>query len=176
MITKKLLRPLFFATLSWFSVTALFGQDTPAYGTWGFDSIKPSATQTAPNTDPSDYQKIYSLLLNMADRWNAHDLDGYLSVYWQSPDLLLVVEGEQLKGWADLFATYHRGFTNLDEMGSFTPDRIQIQMVTADVAIALDWWTGYVKQRKILGTSTMVLRKIDNGWKIVVGHTSFVEP
>jgi beta-aspartyl-peptidase (threonine type) len=177
MVTKKLLlRSFLLGTFCCFSVTAIFAQDTPAYGSWGFDSIKPSTGQTAPDSDPSDYQQIYSLLVTMADRWNAHDLDGYLSVYWKSPDLLLVVEGEQLKGWADMVASYHRGYTNLDEMGSFTPDRIQIQMVTPGVAIALDWWTAYVRRRKILGTSTLVLRKFDEGWKIVVGHTSFVEP
>jgi uncharacterized protein (TIGR02246 family) len=176
MVTKKLLRPLFFGTLCWCSVTALFGQDTPAYGTWGFDSIKPSATQTTPESDPSDYQKVYSLLITMADRWNAHDLDGYLDVFWKSPDLLTVIEGEQIKGWGDLSASYHRGYTNPNEMAPFTPDRVQIQMVTPDVAIALDWWTAYRKQGKTLGTSTVVFRKFEEGWKIVVSHTSYVEP
>jgi beta-aspartyl-peptidase (threonine type) len=158
-------------------VTPLLAQNTPSYGTWGFDSIKPSASQTAPDSDPSDYQKIYSLLIKMPDRWNAHDLDGYLSVFWNSPDLLTVIEGEQIKGWGDLSATYHRGYTNLDEMGYFTPDRIQIQMVTPDVAVALDWWTNYGKRgKKTLGTSTVVLKKFEEGWKVVVSHTSFVEP
>jgi ketosteroid isomerase-like protein len=176
MVTKKLLRSFLLGTFCCFSVTPLLAQNTPTYGTWGFDSIKPSASQTAPESDPSDYQQIYSLLAVQADRWNAHDLDGYFDTYWKSPDLLLVVEGEQLKGWSDLVATYRRGYANLDEMGSITPDRVQIQMVTPDVAIALDWWTANVKRTKILGTSTMVLRKFDDGWKVVVAHTSFVEP
>lgn len=176
MVTKKLLRSLLFGTLFCCPVTALLAQSTPAYGTWGFDSIKPSATQTAPQSDPSDYQQIYSLLVNMAERWNAHDIDGYLSPYWRSPDLLVVLEGEQLKGWSDFSSSYHRGYPNLDEMGSVIPDRIQIQMVSADVAVALDWWTVVQKRGKVLGTSTMVLRKIDGNWVIVVMHSSFVEP
>jgi uncharacterized protein (TIGR02246 family) len=176
MVTKKLLRCLLLGTLCCFPVTALPAENIPSYGTWGFDSNKQSATQTAPESDPSDYQKIYSLLVTQADRWNAHDLEGYLDTYWKSPELLLVVEGEQLKGWANILATYRRGYSNLDAMGSITPDRIQIQMVTPDVSIALDWWTANVKGRKILGTSTNVLRKFDDGWKVVVGHTSFVEP
>jgi uncharacterized protein (TIGR02246 family) len=176
MITKEQLRSFLLGTFCCFFVTTLHAQNAPSYGTWGFDSNKQSTAQTAPESDPSDYQKVYSLLVAQADRWNAHDLDGYLDTYWKSPDLLLVVEGEQLKGWANVVATYHRGYTNLDEMGSITPERIQIQMVTPDVAIALDWWTAHVKRSKILGTSTMVFRKFDDGWKVVVGHTSFVEP
>jgi hypothetical protein len=99
-----------------------------------------------------------------------------LAAYWKSPDLLVVVEGEQLKGWADVNATYHRGYPNPDEMGTFFPDRVQIQMVSADVAVALDWWTVAQKRGKVLGTSTVVLRKISGTWVIVVIHSSFVEP
>ena len=128
MITKKLLRSFLLGTLCCFPVTALLAQNTPNYGTWGFDSIKPSTSQSATDSDPSDYQQIYGLLMKMPDRWNAHDLDGYLSVFWNSPDLLTVIEGEQIKGWGDLNATYHRGYASPDEMGYFTPDRIQIQM------------------------------------------------
>jgi SnoaL-like domain len=176
MVTKKLLRSFLLGTLCCFSVTPLLAQNAPSYGTWGFDSIKPSATETAPDSDPSDYQKIYSLLITMADRWNAHDIDGYLGAYWQSPDLLVIIEGEQLKGWADVTSTYHRGYPNKDEMGTLLPDRIQIQMVSADVAVALDWWTVVLRKGKVLGTSTMVLRKIAGNWVIVVMHSSLVEP
>jgi hypothetical protein len=172
MVTKKLLRSFLLGTFCCFPVTALLGQSTPNYGTWGFDSIKPSTSQV----DPSDYQQIYGLLIKMGDRWNAHDIDGYLAPYWKSPDLLVVIEGEQLKGWSDVNATYHRGYPNRDEMGSVAFDRVQIQMVAPDVAVGLDWWTIVQKRGKVLGTSTMVLRKIDGNWVIVVMHTSIVEP
>ncbi len=153
-----------------------FGAKAPGYGTWGFDSIKPSASQTAPNSNPSDYQQIYSLLLTMAQRWNAHDLDGFLNTYWNSPDLLIVVAGEQMKGWADFSGTYHRGYVNREDMGTLNPDRIQIQMITPDVAVALDWWTMQQPIRKVFGTTTATLRKFSDGWKVVLAHTSFVEP
>jgi ketosteroid isomerase-like protein len=176
MVIKKLIRSLVFGTLCCFPVATVLGQDAQSYGTWGFDSIKRSTAQRTPESDPSDYQKIYSLLVNMADRWNAHDIDGYLSAYWQSPDLLVVIAGEQLKGWADVLSTYRRGYTSRDEMGTLIPERIQIQMVSADVAVGLDWWTAVMRKGKVLGTSTMVLRKIDGNWVIVVMHSSFVEP
>jgi ketosteroid isomerase-like protein len=176
MVIKKLLRSLVLGTLCCSPMTAVLGQDAQSYGAWGFDSIKPSDSQATPESDPSDYQKIYSLLMSMPDRWNAHDLDGYLSVFWQSPNLLVVIGGDQIKGWGDLSASYHRGFVNRDEMGHFTPDRIQIQMISADVAVVLDWWTIYQRRGKTLGTTTAVVRKFQEGWKIVVAHTSFVEP
>jgi hypothetical protein len=178
MVTKKLLRSFLLGTFCCFSLTPLFAQNTPSYGTWGFDSIRPSATQAAPESDPTDYQQIYSILITMANRWNAHDLDGFLDAYWKSPELLIVVDGEQMRGWADFSTTYHRGYSNdkVADMGTLLPERIQIQMVTPDVAVALDWWTLQQPRRKVLGTTTATLRKFAEGWKIVVCHTSFVEP
>jgi hypothetical protein len=35
-------------------------------------------------------------------------------------------------------------------------------MVSADAAVALDWWTVTLKKGKVLGTSKMVLRKIND--------------
>jgi hypothetical protein len=46
-----------------------------------------------------DDQQVYQILLKMLDRWNAHDIEGYLEVYWKSPELLVVVDSEQFIGW-----------------------------------------------------------------------------
>jgi hypothetical protein len=29
-----------------------------------------------------DDQQVYEVLLKMLDRWNAHDIEGYMEVYW----------------------------------------------------------------------------------------------
>jgi hypothetical protein len=38
---------------------------------------------------------------------HAHDIEGYLGVYWKSPELLVVVDSEQFNGWQQL-QCYHR--------------------------------------------------------------------
>jgi hypothetical protein len=38
----------------------------------------------------------------MLDRWNAHDLEGHLDVYWKSPESPVVVGSEQFNGWQQL--------------------------------------------------------------------------
>src|SRR5258707_8752535 len=100
MITKKLLRSFLLGTLCCLPVTALLAQNTPNYGTWGVYSHKLSTAQTAPDSDPTDLQQIYSLLITMAKRWDAHHFDGFLNVFWDFPDLLVVLEREQIKGLA----------------------------------------------------------------------------
>ena len=43
----------------------------------------------------ADTQQVYGILLKMLDRWNAHDIDGYMEVYWESPELLVVVDAPE---------------------------------------------------------------------------------
>ena len=57
-----------------------------------------------------DSQQVYEVLLKMLDRWNAHDIDAYLEVYWKSPELLVVVNSEQFNGWQQLHHSYINGY------------------------------------------------------------------
>src|ERR1700693_6572972 len=56
---------------------------------WQFDSLRANSGVSKP-----DAQQVYDVLLNMLDRWNAHDIEGHLQVYWKSPELLVVVGSE----------------------------------------------------------------------------------
>jgi hypothetical protein len=51
---------------------------------------------TTPLRAKPDAQQMHEVLLKMFDRWNAHDLEGHLDVYWKSAELLVVIDSEQL--------------------------------------------------------------------------------
>jgi hypothetical protein len=77
-----------------------------------FGSVR--AGLTASKTDA---QQIYAVLLKMFDRWNAHDIEGYLEVYWKSPELLVIVDSEQFNGWQQLHNSYVNGYLDRNSMG-----------------------------------------------------------
>ena len=141
-------------------------------GGWLFDSLAPP-----PGGQKSDGEQIYEVLLKMLDRWNAHDVEGYLSLYWKSPSLLVVVDSEQYNGWQELHDSYINGYPNRDSMGYITPSRIQIKLLKPDLALALTWWsiTFPNSKQKVVGNSTMNLERFDEGWKIVASHSSTAE-
>jgi hypothetical protein len=105
-------------------------------GGWLFDSLTPPAAGPK-----SDGEQIYEVLLKQIDRWNAHDVDGYLSLYWKSPNLLVVVDSEQYNGWVELHDSYINRYPNRDSMGYITPSRIQIKLLKPDLALALTRWS-----------------------------------
>jgi uncharacterized protein (TIGR02246 family) len=139
---------------------------------WQFDSLQANAAITKP-----DAQLVYDVLLRMLDRWNAHDLEGYLDVYWQSPELLVVVDSEQFSGWQQLHDSYVNGYPDRGAMGFINPTRIQVKLLKPDLALALTWWTISFPstQQTVVGNTTMNLQKFDNGWKVVASHTSTAE-
>jgi hypothetical protein len=58
---------------------------------WQYDSLGSKSDSTKP-----DAQRIYEVMLEMLDRWYGHDLEGHLEAYWKSPELLVVIDSEQI--------------------------------------------------------------------------------
>jgi hypothetical protein len=136
---------------------------------WEFDSLRGN-----PNVSKPDAQQVYEILLKMLDRWNAHDIEGHLEVYWKSPELLVVVDSEQFNGWQQLHDSYLNGYPDRIAMGFIQPKRIQVKLLKPDLALALTWWSVSFPSSKqnVVGNSTMNLAKFNDGWKIVASHTS----
>jgi ketosteroid isomerase-like protein len=133
-------------------------------------------TATAPKTDE---QRVYAVLVKMLDRWNARDIDGLMSVYWNSPRLLAVIDAEQFDGWQNLYRSYKNQSRNLTSMGIMNPTRVQVKLLQPDLAFGVISWTMRYPENthasEIVGTTTMDLQKFGSDWKIVVMHTSFAE-
>ncbi len=127
----------------------------------------------------SDTQSVYEVLLKMLDRWNAHDIDGLMSVYWNSPSLLAVIDTEQFDGWENLYRSYKTQYRNLTDMGTVNPTRVEVKLLEPDLALGVVSWTIRYPENahasEIVGTSTMNIQKFDSSWKIVALHTSFTE-
>jgi beta-aspartyl-peptidase (threonine type) len=122
----------------------------------------------------SDLQQIDEVLLKRLDRWNAHDIEGYMQVYWKSPKLLIVVGSEQFNGWEQLHDSYLNAYPDRSAMGFIEPARIQVRLLKPDLALALTWWTINFpsSHQKVVGNTIMNLQKFDDGWKIVASHSS----
>lgn len=145
---------------------------------WEYDSIQPEPLGGTPSPQQDDIKSINDTLLKMLDRWNAHDIDGYLSAYWDSPELLVIIQEEQYQGWQSLKAAYKSGYPDPNTMGFTHPSRIQIKLIRSDLAAAVTWWMVSYPTSKahVVGNTTMTFQKFSDGWKIVMEHSSVAEP
>ena len=121
-------------------------------------------------------KEIYDQLMRMADAWNRHDIDGYLDGFLRSDEIVVVVEGETVRGWDLLSKAYHGGYPNPQEMGTLTIDRVQVQMLAPDLGFVLGSYTVVFPKKKEFGTDTIIMKKVSEGWREMISHTSFVEP
>jgi uncharacterized protein (TIGR02246 family) len=161
---KALIKVLTASALSYWSPVMAQEQSAWRLG------IAPASSSVA---KPDD-QQVYEILLKMLDRWNAHDIEGYLEVYWKSPELLVVVDSEQFNGWQQLHDSYFNGYPSRTAMGFIQPKRIQVRLLKPDFALALTWWSVSFPSSKqpVVGNSTMNVQKFDDGWKVIASHTS----
>jgi uncharacterized protein (TIGR02246 family) len=152
-----------------------FAGEKRAPEVWDFDSITPTPSPSPSNKSSS--QQVYDVLVKMVTRWNAHDLDGYLECFWESPDLVDIVDSEVNLGWQELHDNYKSGFHNPEEMGVITPMRMQVRMVKDDLAFALTRWTVTFphSSHALIGIDSNYLQKFEDGWKVISAHTSTTE-
>jgi hypothetical protein len=138
-----------------------------------------AVSRDSPVVAKTDTQIVYEILVKMLDRWNARDIDGMMSVYWNSPGLLAVIDTEQFDGWESLYRSYKNQCKNPTTMGIVNPTRVQVQLLKPDLAFGIVSWTMRYAENAhasiVVGTSTMDVQKFDSGWKIVALHTSFTE-
>jgi hypothetical protein len=161
------------------AVTVFVSVDSRAsdpQSTWVFDSAKTNQSLSDPEILPSDEQLVYTAILDQVRYWNARDIEHYMDQFWKSPDLLIIVDGEQIMGWAELLAAYQRGFPDRSEMPIVTLQRVKIQKLSPDFYLALSWFTFRNHGKNAFSTDTMIFRKLPDGWKVINGHSSFLEP
>ena len=141
---------------------------------WNFDSVAPNPS----DNEQSNAQKVYLLIMGQVASWNSQDIDGFMAAYWKSPKLVYLDDGQQIFGWDQLYANYLNGFSDRSLMGYLEAQRVKVQMLEPDMAYVLLWWDMLMgrPRTKVVGTSTLVVRRMGNEWKIVASHTTSLQP
>ena len=117
---------------------------------------------------------VQQVLNSQADAWNRQDLAGFMSGYWNSPELTFFSGGEMAHGWQQAFDRYKQHYQNEPgRMGKLVFSDLQIELLGADAAFVRGAWQLTVEDSKTPhGLFTLVFRKFSDGWKIVHDHTS----
>lgn len=141
---------------------------------WTFDSVSSDPA----NDEQSSAQQVYLLIMGQVAAWNSQNIEGFMAAYWKSPKLVYLDDGEQVFGWDQLYANYLNGFSDRSLMGYLEAQRVRVQMLEPDMAYVLLWWDMLMgrPRTKVVGTSTLVVRRLDSEWKIVAAHTTSLQP
>jgi len=106
--------------------------------------------------------------------WNRGDLKGYMQGYWHSPELTFFAGEKESAGWEAAYERYRAAYVGRDrEMGKLTFTSVRVEKLGGEAAFVRGQWQLTMKEGKHRsGLFTVVLRRFDEGWRIIHDHSS----
>jgi beta-aspartyl-peptidase (threonine type) len=106
--------------------------------------------------------------------WNRGDLKGYMQGYWHSPELTFFAGSHESAGWEPAYQRYRAAYLGKDkEMGHLTFIHVRITELGPEAGLVRGGWQLTMKDgSKRSGLFTVVLKKVNAGWRIIHDHSS----
>jgi ketosteroid isomerase-like protein len=118
--------------------------------------------------------EVERVLNAQQEAWNRRDLEGFMTGYWNSPELTFFSGAKEQHGWQATLDRYRGMYASPGhEMGKLEFSGLRIERLGADAAFVRGTWQLTMSDGKTPhGLFTLVFRKFPEGWKIVHDHTS----
>lgn len=121
-------------------------------------------------------REIRAVLAWQVQAWNDGDLMRFMRGYWKNDSTVFASGGNVSKGWREMLARYQRGYPTREKMGQLEFKIYKVEMMGEAWAKVLGQWKLVVGTTTPQGLFTLILRHVDDGWRIVHDHTSSVAP
>jgi uncharacterized protein (TIGR02246 family) len=120
---------------------------------------------------------IEHVMRAQVEAWNRHDLEGFMTGYWNSPELTFFSGAKQTSGWQATLDRYRTTYASPGhEMGKLEFSELRVEMLGSDAAFVRGAWQLMMSDGKTPhGRFTLIFRKFPDGWKIIHDHTSAAE-
>jgi len=121
---------------------------------------------------PDESAAIRAVIDKQAVAWNRGDIDAFMTAYASSSTTTFVSGDEVTQGWQTVHDRYAKKYDNREKMGTLTFSDLTITPLCGDTAIVLGSWRMKRKSDEPHGKFTLLFRKLPEGWRIVLDHTS----
>jgi len=134
--------------------------------------LSPDPHATTPEQDLS---AVRAVLERQQAAWNAGDIDAFVAEgYWNSPALTFLSGGDWNRGYDETLARFHARYgADTSGMGTLTFSELEAELLGPASALARGrWHLAYEGSDDLGGLFSLVLRRTQDGWRIVHDHTS----
>ena len=130
-----------------------------------------AATQTPESDAIGDVRTVWTA---QVEAWNRGDLEAFMAGYWKSPDLVFFSNGTETRGWQETLDRYRTRYqAEGKQMGTLDFPELDILTLGTDAAVARGRWRLKLPDGKeSSGMTSVVFRKLPEGWRIVHDHSS----
>jgi len=119
-----------------------------------------------------DSSAIKDVMNKQIEAWNKGDIDGFMQTYWKS-DSLTFVSSPPTYGWQSTLERYKKHYPDTATMGKLSFNLINLKQISPEYYFVIgEWHLKRTQQKDIGGYFTLLFKKINGEWVIVVDHTS----
>ena len=115
---------------------------------------------------------IRKVMDDQAAAWNRGDIEGFMEGYWRSEKLTFVSGTNVTRGWQATLDRYKKSYDSRAKMGELSFSGLEIMVLSKDAAVVLGSWSLAREKDNPHGKFTLVFRKLKEGWRVVMDHTS----
>ena len=120
--------------------------------------------------------QIRSVLRAQQDAWNRGDIDGFMNGYGRSASTVFVSEDTIRRGWETVRERYRKKYSDRAKMGTLAFSDLEIMLLSPDAGVVLGRWSLKRANDQPHGRFTLIFKRLPEGWRIVLDHTSVAPP
>jgi len=103
--------------------------------------------------------------------WNEGNIEGFMAHYWKSPKMTYQTDDTRLMGWDALLDRYKNVYPK-GNMGTLEFSDLFVHVLSDDSAYVIGKWKLKAETWTREGLFTTILKKMEDGWKIIHDHSS----
>jgi ketosteroid isomerase-like protein len=104
--------------------------------------------------------------------WNKGDIDSYMKGYWNNDSLVFIGKNGPRYGYKTTVENYKKSYPDTAAMGKLTFDLLKLKQLSPRYYSVMGKW--YLKRTvgDVAGYFTLLFKKINNKWFIIMDHSS----
>ena len=120
----------------------------------------------------NDEQIIVSHLQAQQECWNNGDIDCFMSHYWNNDSLMFVSGSRVSYGWQSVTDNYKKKYYSKELMGKLQFEIVKVEYLSPESYLAIGSWDLKRPSGNIGGMFSLLWKKVEGEWVIVLDHTS----
>jgi ketosteroid isomerase-like protein len=119
-----------------------------------------------------DEQAIRTMLEAQVKEWNKGNIEGYMHGYWENDSLVFIGKSGPTYGYNATLERYKKGYPTTEQMGQLTSTIVSMNRLSDDHYFVIGKWALARSVGDVSGSYTLLIRKMNGEWLIVVDHSS----
>jgi ketosteroid isomerase-like protein len=120
----------------------------------------------------TDISEVSEIMKKQETAWNKADIEGFMAYYWKSDSLKFIGSKGINYGWQKTLDNYKKSYPTPEAMGVLTFENITLEQLSPVKIFVIGKWHLKKKDGDVGGSYTLLWKKINSKWVIVVDHTS----